>query len=148
MTAEAWPRDSVHEAFGAAYQLPNRTAYNETCANIANAMWNWRMLGLTGEAKYADVMERVLYNSMLSGIGVEGKDYFYTNVLRRCGPDVPLLSNDSAARWPNTTPAVAGALLLLPAERRPHDRPGAGLGLWACPTTPSGFISTAAVRST
>ena len=98
------PRDSVHEAFGAPYQLPNRTAYNETCANIANAMWNWRMLALTGEAKYAEVMERVLYNSMLSGIGVEGKDFFYTNPLRRVN-NAPLLSNDSPARWPDTTPA-------------------------------------------
>ncbi len=99
-----WPRDSVHEAFGAPYELPNRTAYNETCANIANAMWNWRMLGLTGEAKHADVMERVLYNSMLSAVGVGGTDFFYTNVLRRCGEDVPLLNNDSATRWVDTTP--------------------------------------------
>jgi len=103
-TFRRWPRDSVHEAFGAEYQLPNRTAYNETCANIGNAMWNWRMLGLTGDAKYADVMERVLYNSMLSAIGLDGTHFFYTNPLRRCGPDVPLLSNDSAARWPDTTP--------------------------------------------
>ena len=103
-TFRRWPRDSVHEAFGAEYQLPNRTAYNETCANIGNAMWNWRMLGLTGDAKYTDVMERVLYNSMLSAIGLSGTDFFYTNPLRRCGPDVPLLSNDSAARWPDTTP--------------------------------------------
>jgi uncharacterized protein len=99
-----WPRDSVHEAFGAPHQLPNRTAYNETCANIAHAMWNWRMLALTGEAKYAEVMERVLYNSMLSGIGIEGRDYFYTNPLRRIDGQ-PLLSNDSAARWSDTTPA-------------------------------------------
>jgi hypothetical protein len=99
-----WPRDSVHEAFGAPYQLPNRTAYNETCANIANAMWNWRMLALTGEAKYAEVMERVLYNSMLSGIGIEGRDFFYTNPLRRSDGQ-PLLSQDSSARWPDTTPA-------------------------------------------
>jgi uncharacterized protein len=99
-----WPRDSVHEAFGAPYQLPNRTAYNETCANIANAMWNWRMLALTGEAKYAEVMERVLYNSMLSGIGIEGRDFFYTNPLRRIDGQ-PMLSNDSAARWSDTTPA-------------------------------------------
>ena len=103
-TFRRWPRDSVHEAFGAAFQLPNRTAYNETCANIGNAMWNWRMLGLTGEAKYADVMERVLYNSMLSAMGVEGTDFFYTNPLRRCNPDVSLMSNDSAARWTDTTP--------------------------------------------
>lgn len=100
-----WPRDSVHEAFGAPYQLPNRTAYSETCANIALAMWSWRMLGLTGEARYADCMERVLYNSMLSGIGIGGTDFFYTNVLRRCGEDVPLLNNDSAVRWPDTTPS-------------------------------------------
>jgi len=97
--------DPVHEAFGAAYQLPNRTAYNETCANIANAMWNWRMLMLTGDAKYADVMERVWYNSMLSAIGLEGKDYFYTNPLRRGPKDVPLMSQDSTTRWVNTSPA-------------------------------------------
>ena len=104
-TFPRWPRDSVHEAFGAEFQLPNRTAYNETCANIGNAMWNWRMLGLTGEAKYADVMERVLYNGMLSAMGVEGTDFFYTNPLRRCGADVSLMSNDSAARWTDTTPS-------------------------------------------
>jgi len=98
------PRDSVHEAFGAPYQLPNRTAYNETCANIGNAMWNWRMLALTGDAKYAEVMERVLYNSMLSALGVDGRDFFYTNPLRRIR-GVPLLSNDAPARWPDTTPA-------------------------------------------
>ena len=103
-TMRRWPRDSVHEAFGAEYQLPNRTAYNETCANIGNAMWNWRLLRLTGDAKYADVMERVLYNSMLSAIGLDGTDFFYTNPLRRCGADVPLMSNDSASRWPDTTP--------------------------------------------
>jgi hypothetical protein len=104
LTFRRWPRDSIHEAFGAEYQLPNRTAYNETCANIGNAMWNWRMLGLTGEAKYADVMERVLYNSFPSSIGLEGTDFFYTNPLRRCAAEVPLMSNDSAARWPDTTP--------------------------------------------
>ncbi len=102
---QTWNSDSIHEAFGAPYQLPNRTAYNETCANIGNAMWNWRMLLLTGDAKYADVMERVFYNSMLSAVGLEGKDYFYSNPLRRCGEDVALLNNDSRARWPNTTPA-------------------------------------------
>jgi len=66
-------RDPVHEAFGLEYQLPNATAYNETCANIGNAMWNWRMLGITGEAKYADIMEQVVYNSMLSAVTINGK---------------------------------------------------------------------------
>jgi DUF1680 family protein len=98
-----WPRDSVHEAFGRQYQLPNRTAYNETCANIAGAMWNWRMLALSGDAKYADVMERVLYNSFLSSVGIDGKSYFYTNVLRQYGDEMPLLSQDTLERWPDTT---------------------------------------------
>ncbi|MFW6163472.1 MAG: glycoside hydrolase family 127 protein, partial [Planctomycetota bacterium] len=91
--------DKVHEAFGPDYHLPNRSAYNETCANIANAMWNWRMLALTGDATYADVMERVLYNSMLSAWGLDGRSYFYTNTLARGGPDVPLLRNDTPRRW-------------------------------------------------
>lgn len=75
--------DSVHEAFLDDYLMPNSTAYNETCANITNAMFNWRMLGLTGDAKHADIMETVLYNSALSGISADGKHYFYTNPLRR-----------------------------------------------------------------
>jgi len=91
--------DKVHEAFGRDYQLPNRTAYNETCANIGNAMWNWRMLALTADARYADLMETVLYNAMLSAWGLDGKSYFYSNPLARAGRDVPLLSNDTPQRW-------------------------------------------------
>ncbi len=74
--------DVIHEGFLQAYNMPNATAYNETCANICNSMFSYRMLGLHGEAKYADVMEQVLFNSALSGIGIEGKDYFYANPLR------------------------------------------------------------------
>ncbi|MEK7752961.1 MAG: glycoside hydrolase family 127 protein [Acidobacteriota bacterium] len=95
-------RDPVHEAFGLNYQLPNAIAYNETCANIAQAMWSWRMLSTTGEAKYTDVMELVLYNSMLSGMGLDGKTYCYTNPLRRHGREEPLLRADSFERWPDT----------------------------------------------
>ncbi|MFW6107380.1 MAG: glycoside hydrolase family 127 protein [bacterium] len=91
--------DKVHEAFGRDYQLPNRTAYNETCANIANAMWNWRMLALTADARYADVMEGALYNAVLAAWGLDGKSTFYTNPLARAGRDVPLLSNDTRQRW-------------------------------------------------
>ena len=75
--------DFVHEAFIDEYMMPNLTAYNETCANICNAMFSYRMLGVKGESKYADIMELVLYNSALSGISVDGKHYFYTNPLRR-----------------------------------------------------------------
>lgn len=74
--------DMVHEAFINDYMMPNATAYNETCANICNAMFSYRMLGLKGEARHADLMELVLFNSALSGISIEGKDYFYANPLR------------------------------------------------------------------
>jgi DUF1680 family protein len=74
--------DMIHEGFLNDYMMPNLTAYNETCANVCNSMFNYRMLGLHGESKYADVMELVLFNSALSGISVEGKDYFYANPLR------------------------------------------------------------------
>lgn len=72
----------IHEGFVDDYLMPNSTAYNETCANIANAMFNWRMLGIKAEAKYADIVELVLYNSALVGISTDGKKYFYANPLR------------------------------------------------------------------
>ncbi|MBS1512889.1 MAG: glycoside hydrolase family 127 protein [Bacteroidetes bacterium] len=71
----------IQQAYGKAYQLPNITAHNETCANIGNLLWNWRMLQLTGDSRYADVMELELYNSILSGISMDGTKYFYTNPL-------------------------------------------------------------------
>lgn len=75
-------RQLIEEGFSDEYQMPNMTAYNETCANICNSMFSYRMLGLHGESKYADIMELVLYNSGLSGISLEGKDYYYANPLR------------------------------------------------------------------
>ena len=69
------------EAFGADYELPNDRAYTETCAAIGSIMWNWRMLMLTGEAKYGDLMEWTLYNAFLSGVSVDGLSYFYVNPL-------------------------------------------------------------------
>jgi uncharacterized protein len=72
----------VHQSYGRAYQLPNSTAHNETCANIGNMLFNWRMLQVTGEAKYAEIVETALYNSVLSGISLDGKRFFYTNPLR------------------------------------------------------------------
>jgi len=75
-------RDMIQEGFIDAYMMPNITAYNETCANVCNSMFSFHMLGIHGESKYADIMELVLYNSALSGISLEGKDYFYANPLR------------------------------------------------------------------
>jgi DUF1680 family protein len=69
------------EAFGDAYELPNFTAYGESCAAIGNMMWNWRMLMATGEAKYADVIERALYNGINSGMSLDGALYCYRNPL-------------------------------------------------------------------
>ena len=74
------------EAFGENYELPNR-AYNETCAAIANVFWNQRMFLMSGESKYIDVMERTLYNGLLSGISFEGNTFFYPNVLEFDGKD-------------------------------------------------------------
>ena len=76
----------VHQAYGYDYQLPNTTAHNETCANIANAMWNWRMFLATGEAKFMDVVELEFYNSVLSGMSLDGTNFFYTNPLRVTDP--------------------------------------------------------------
>jgi DUF1680 family protein len=71
----------IHQAYGRDYQLPNFTAHNETCANIGNVLWNWRMLQISGDAKYADVVELALYNSVLSGINLKGDKFLYTNPL-------------------------------------------------------------------
>ena len=72
----------VHQSYGRPYQLPHSTAHNETCANIGNMLFNWRMLEATGDAKYADIVENCFYNSILSGISLDGEKYFYTNPLR------------------------------------------------------------------
>ncbi|WP_460502195.1 glycoside hydrolase family 127 protein [Hymenobacter agri] len=70
------------ERFGANYELPNATAYNETCASVADVYWQQRMFQLHGDAKYADVMEKVLYNGLISGVGLDGKSFFYTNAMQ------------------------------------------------------------------
>ena len=72
----------VHQSYGRPYQLPHSTAHNETCANIGNMLFNWRMLQATAEAKYMDLVENCLYNSILPGISLDGESYFYTNPLR------------------------------------------------------------------
>lgn len=72
----------VAESYGMEYELPNQKAYNETCANIGNAMWNWRLFLLNGEARFADLMELIFHNSTISGISLKGDQFFYTNPLR------------------------------------------------------------------
>lgn len=106
----------THQSFGRDYQLPNMTAYNETCANIGNLLFNWRMLQVSGDAKYADVVELVLYNSLLSGVSLDGVDFCYTNPLsqsskfpykmRWMGGRIPYIALSNCCP-PNTTRTVS-----------------------------------------
>lgn len=73
------------EAFGENYELPNLTGYNETCAAIGNVYWNHRLHNLTGKAKYFDVVERTLYNGLISGLSLGGTKFFYPNPLASNG---------------------------------------------------------------
>ena len=73
------------ERFGDNYELPNASAYNETCAAIANVYWNFRMFELHGQSKYIDVLERSLYNNVLSSVSLDGKNFFYPNPLAADG---------------------------------------------------------------
>ena len=79
------------EAFGGDYELPNMSAYNETCAAVGNDYWNQRMFLLHGDSKYIDIFERTLYNGLISGVSLDGKTYFYPN---------PLESNGQHSRSP------------------------------------------------
>ncbi len=71
------------ESFGDRYELPPDRAYNETCAAIASFQWSWRLLLATGESKYADLMERVLYNALAAATSTDGRRFFYVNPLQR-----------------------------------------------------------------
>ena len=73
--------EAGHEGFGPAYELPNLTAYNETCASIGEVYWNSRMFLIKGESRYYDVLERVLYNGLISGVSLKGDRFFYPNPL-------------------------------------------------------------------
>ncbi len=75
----------TNEGFSDPYLLPNRTAYCETCASISNVFWNYRMFLLEGDAKYFDVLERTLYNALLSGISLSADRFFYPNPLESHG---------------------------------------------------------------
>ncbi len=73
------------ESFGADYELPNMSAYNETCAAVGNDFWNHRLFLLHADSKYIDVMERTLYNGLISGVSLDGKTFFYENPLEASG---------------------------------------------------------------
>ena len=98
------------EAFGDDYELPNERAYAETCAAIGAVFWNWRMLARYGDAKYADAMETALYNSVISGVSLDGQGYFYMNPLASPGG----YERDSWFECSCCPPNVARLMMSLP----------------------------------
>jgi hypothetical protein len=95
----------VWEAFGKEYELPHRSAYNETCANIAFALFSRSMLLAEADARYADALEQVVFNAGISGVSLDGREFCYANPLRAYrewqndGTDKGILSNFSLQRW-------------------------------------------------
>lgn len=89
------------EAFGEAYELPNAQAYGESCAAIGNMMWNFRMLAASGDSRYADVMERALYNGINSGMSLNGTLYCYRNPLASDGEKIRNAWYDTTCCPPN-----------------------------------------------
>src|SRR5205814_9693842 len=83
------------EAFGSNYELPNMTAYNETCAAVGNDYWNHRLFLLHADARYIDVMERTLYNGLISGVALDGTTFFYQNPLEATG----MAGKDQRSPW-------------------------------------------------
>ena len=73
----------IHQAYGYEYQLPNITAYNETCASLGGVFWAYRMFLLEPKAEYFDVLERMMLNTALAAVSLDGKRFFYENMLRR-----------------------------------------------------------------
>jgi len=114
------------ESFGDPYELPSEQAYAETCAAIANVMWNYRLLALTGDARYADLLERALYNGVNSGLSLSGTLYCYRN---------PLASGSDKLRnpWYDTTccpPNIERLFESLPAYLYSTSRDGVYLNLY------------------
>jgi DUF1680 family protein len=101
-----WGSDEVWEAAGMNHQLPNAYGYNETCGQVGNFMWNYRMLLVTGEARFADVMEREMFNGFLGSMGQDGKGFFYVNPLRWHAHEQIRMHNSSLQRGIPGTPNI------------------------------------------
>jgi DUF1680 family protein len=87
----------THQAFGRPYELPNITAYNETCASVGNILWNWRLFLIKPDVRCIDLIEHSFYNLILASVSLDGKKYFYTNTLRREAEKLPYF-----LKWSNT----------------------------------------------
>jgi hypothetical protein len=95
------------EAFGEAYELPNAQAYGESCAAIGSMMWNWRMLLALGESRFADTIERALYNGINSGMSLSGTQYCYRNPLESSGEKIRNEWYDTTCCPPNLERVLA-----------------------------------------
>jgi len=114
------------EAFGDNYELPNERAYAETCAAIGAVFWNWRLLARYGDAKYADAMETALFNSVISGVSLDGQGYFYMNPLASPGG----YARDSWFECSCCPPNVARLLMSLPGYAYSTDDDGLWVHLY------------------
>lgn len=103
---KVWGADEVWEAAGVDYESPNAYAYHETCGQVGNFMWNYRMLLITGQARFADLMEREMYNGFLGSMGLDGKSFFYVNPLRWHADEQILMQNSSLKRGVPGTPNI------------------------------------------
>jgi DUF1680 family protein len=103
------------EAFGGPYELPNMTAYNETCASVGMDYWNHRLFLLHGDAKYIDVMERTLYNGLISGVALDGKTFFYPTHSSR----TVSTSASRGSAWPAVRATSPGSWRRCPATCTP-----------------------------
>jgi uncharacterized protein len=124
------------EAFGAPYELPPDRAYGESCAGIASFQWNWRMLLATGETKYADEMERALYNVIAGSTSLDGTNFFYANPLHLRTGHAGGHENSSSGRRPWYTcaccpPNLARLLASLSGYAATTDHSGLQLHLYA-----------------
>jgi DUF1680 family protein len=115
------------EAFGDRYELPSKEAYCETCAAIADMMWNWRLLLATGESRFADLIERTLYNGFLSGVALDGTHFFYENPLHSEGDRARSEWHSCACCPPNVMRQIA----LLDHYLATTDQAGAQIHLYA-----------------
>lgn len=107
---------AVHgiEGFGAEYELPNKEAYNETCAAVGNVLFNYRMFLMTGDAKFIDVAEVALYNNVLAGVNLEGNKFFYVNPLESDGVTKFNMGLNGRSEWFGTACCPTNLSRLIP----------------------------------
>lgn len=130
------------EAFGEPYELPPERAYCETCAAIASIMLSWRLLLITGQARYADLMERTLCNGFLAGVSLDGSGYLYVNPLQVRAGSAGAAGDQSAGRKPWFRCACCPPNIMRLLASLQHYVAAAGPdGLWLCQYASGAFAA-------